>query len=522
MGAKSSIAAELRNAISPSKAVEVPEGMRITVHAAVSRAAVFYEKLRNAVDYKDEHMLRKSAIRRILKRQIMLEKDAEPMASNLTRELIGARYLPNGVLPEAMIGEAALIIQKYLAVSRAKILTSAQEDWLLGVVSVELEDLLAPNTEAKALVTMLYDRLADRIQVSGSVMPETDVRLQTYIACYRTFLKADDEILSYKLLRAFHPDWMRPSDWISEPAETAEKIQIAKTHIESALKHRLSQRFIRIVKPWSVALSMLRDAIKEKPSERETLLEKPEALRSVVSRLSERRYLESKKKLRRGALRATIYLFFTKMLLAILIEVPLEKRFWGTYSDVSLIVNILFPPFLMVLISLFISIPGKENTEQINRSVELLLSGGTIPVRDIRVARQRSLVGRILLDVTYALLFIVIFGAIGSALHVLEFTWVSTLIFVFFLCVVSFFAFRLRSNAREFTVVEGKDTIRSSFADFFSLPILRAGQWLSTQVSRLNIFLFVFDVIIEAPYKIFLTVLEEWFAFVKEKKEDLH
>ena len=60
-----------------------------------------------------------------------------------------------------------------------------------------------------------------------------------------------------------------------------------------------------------------------------------------------------------------------------------------------------------------------------------------------------------------------------------------------------------------------------ALVDFFSLPILRVGQWLSTSISRINIFIFIFDFIIEAPFKLFLNVLEEWFAFMKEKKEEL-
>ena len=46
---------------------------RIKVSSLVSRLAFFYEKARNAVDYEEEHLLRKTAIARILKRQIVIE-----------------------------------------------------------------------------------------------------------------------------------------------------------------------------------------------------------------------------------------------------------------------------------------------------------------------------------------------------------------------------------------------------------------------------------------------------------------
>ena len=53
------------------------------------------------------------------------------------------------------------------------------------------------------------------------------------------------------------------------------------------------------------------------------------------------------------------------------------------------------------------------------------------------------------------------------------------------------------------------------------LPVLRAGRFLSETISRLNVFVFFFDFIFEAPFKLFLNILEEWSAFMKEKKEQL-
>jgi hypothetical protein len=35
------------------------------------------------------------------------------------------------------------------------------------------------------------------------------------------------------------------------------------------------------------------------------------------------------------------------------------------------------------------------------------------------------------------------------------------------------------------------------------------------------LFVFFFDFIFEAPFKLFLNILEEWSAFMKEKKEQL-
>jgi Ca2+/Na+ antiporter len=175
----------------------------------------------------------------------------------------------------------------------------------------------------------------------------------------------------------------------------------------------------------------------------------------------------------------------------------------------------------MFLVWLLIKVPGKENTARLQAHVRSLLSSQGIPKKDIRIPRKRSAVARLVLRASYLLLFVLTFGLIGSVLISLHFTWVSAAIFLFFLCVVSFFAFRLRHNAREFVVVEGKDSFLSVVMDLLSLPVLRAGQWLSRGISRINVFLFFFDFLFEAPFKMFLTVIEEWFSYLKEKKEEL-
>ncbi len=512
---------QLLAALKPVETPVIPEESRINVHSTVSRFAVLYERIRNAVDYKDEHLLRKSAIRRILNRQLLLENDPEVIANNLIRELIGARYLPNDAMPETMIGEVARRVSKLIAVQKRRLGTERHYDWLRSVVAVEIEELLVDSTQEKALVTLLYERLADRIRVQGVAMEQGEIGLQLYLACYRCLVKADEEILSFKLLRAYLPEWLRPEDWIENPQSMAERLVGVERRIRLSLRHPLALRFQRTVKPWAVALNILRDALTEKPADSTALLEKPESLNAVVVRFAERRYREAKGRLRRGAIRATIYLFITKMTLAFVLEVPLEWYWYHSVSYFALGINMLFPPTLMFLVSLFIRIPGRDNTERIKANAISLLSAEGVPLREIRVLKRRGAEAKLLFSLLYASMFIVTFGGIGILLAALGFTWFSATIFYLFLCLVSFFAFRLRQNAREYVVVEGKDSLRNIVLDFVSLPVLRAGSILSRGISRINVFLFFFDFLIEAPFKIFLTVLEEWFSFMKEKKEEL-
>ncbi len=508
-------------ALKPLKHEEVPEGLRLTVPAAVSRFSVLYEKIRNAIDYSDEHLLRKSAIARILKRQLSLETDANTIARKLTRELIAARYLPNGTLPESIVAQAAVVIRKYQVLKRTRVGGDVHFRWLFGITAAELEEVLADQSQEKALVNFLFEQLGDRIQVRGVEMDDTERRLQSYIACHRALFKFDDQMIGYKLVRAYHAQWMRPEEWMSSPDDMSLRMVGVGIQVEHQLKHAYAQKFLRAVKPWAISLVVLRDALLEKPDGMDSLLDDQTALHASVSRIAERKMKASRGKLRRGMVRAIIYLFITKILLALAIEVPFEYLLFHQVHRASLLTNVLFPPILMFLVGSLIKLPGKENVQRIKHGVDELLSQEGPAGREVKIVKKKTWMGRFFLSLTYVVMFLVTFGLIFFFLNRIHFTWVSSMIFIFFLCIVSFFAFRLRLAAREFVVVDPKERSSGFLLDFFSYPILRAGQQLSRSVSRINIFIFFFDFIIETPFKIFLGILEEWLGYMKEKKEEL-
>ncbi|MCR4256512.1 MAG: hypothetical protein NUW08_02295, partial [Candidatus Uhrbacteria bacterium] len=335
-----------------------------------------------------------------------------------------------------------------------------------------------------------------------------------YIACHRALIKGDDEMVGYKLVRAFYPAWMDPAMWIQAPAKIALDMVAIESRAKTALRDPLAVKFQHAVKPWAISLNILRTALNENPANAETLLADEEALHAAVERIAGKRISESKAKLRRGTLRAMIYLFITKMLFALAMEIPSELFLYQEVHRMSLAINILFPAVLMFLVGLLIRPPGKENVKRIVLGVDELLSEEGPKGREVRPAKKYGVVGRSFFGSAYLFAFLVTFGATFILLEFLRFTWVSAAIFIFFLCVVSFFAFRLRLLTREYVAVPRPDNVFTLLSDFFSLPILRAGRFLSEAISRFNVFVFFFDFIFEAPFKIFLNILEEWSAFM--------
>jgi hypothetical protein len=90
------------------------------------------------------------------------------------------------------------------------------------------------------------------------------------------------------------------------------------------------------------------------------------------------------------------------------------------------------------------------------------------------------------------------------------------------LTAVSFFAIRIRNTAKELRVVKKKEGIISFFINFFALPIVAVGRWMSTKFKKINLFAFVMDFIIEAPFKLFVSAFEDWLGFIREKKEEVY
>jgi len=53
------------------------------------------------------------------------------------------------------------------------------------------------------------------------------------------------------------------------------------------------------------------------------------------------------------------------------------------------------------------------------------------------------------------------------------------------------------------------------------MPIILVGRWLSNNMSRVNIFIFIFDFIIEAPFKILVDVAEDWTKYIRERRDNM-
>ena len=218
-----------------------------------------------------------------------------------------------------------------------------------------------------------------------------------------------------------------------------------------------------------------------------------------------------------------IYIFITKSIFVLALEIPAIKFFGEELNMLSLAINITFPGVLLFLIVFFTRLPSDANTEKIVEGVEEIVFTEKQRHEPFKLRKgvKRGAVMNLTFGILYAITFFISFGAVVWGLDKIGFTWVSMIIFLFFLAFVSFFSIRIRRNAKELIIVPPKENIFSFFADFFYVPIIVVGKWLSEKFSRVNVFVFVLDFIIEAPFKIFVEIAEECTNYFKESKDDV-
>lgn len=514
---------------SPTATASDESGTKIHVSDTVSRLAFVYERFRNIIDYKEEHLLRKNAIHRILKRRVLLGGGTgTTVARPLIVELIQARYLPNDEIPEGRIEAVRRIVDKYLFLAKYSGEQLRWDDrdeqnrWLLGLCSVEIEQLLASNQKEIALAEAMYEVVTNDLDLIDADRYPTDVRnLQLWIAIQRALLKADEAMVAYNLFRLYVNEWHALDQ--AGIQQLASTFNALRDRIEEQQHHKLGDFLFRSMRRYTAFFWVMRDVVDEKPSTAIATYATPELLREAVRRAAAKRYAEARVRLRRSVIRSFIFIFLTKMLLALLIEVPFELFVKGAIDRATLAINIIFHPVLMFFIAATIRVPSKKNTDKLIQGIFEIAykdTGRQLMTRT-RLPRALGPVMRTVIALLYTATFIITFGLITRGLVALHFNVVSGLLFVFFLTIISFFAVRIRLSAREFVVLEKREGPLGFLVDFFTLPILRVGRWISLRAPRINVVLFIFDFLIEAPFKSFLSVLEELTSFLREKKEEI-
>lgn len=485
-----------------------------------------YERLRSSVEYKGEHVLRRATIERMLKRIVAMSKSDDYKAEMLVKELTWSRFIPNESVSVSELKEISKVIGKleYLLdfTSQLDDLDGVTwEEWLLGVISTELEELMVPSYLRTTLAPLMFAWLKNNFDWQTDALPAEDREIQLYIAAQRALAKSDQAILRYRLMLLINPKWGGgESDWRNSVQDLPD---LAK-RIEGLLNYSQSNLVFRFVNRYTSFFVVLHEVI-QRSGDFQKLLMRPDRFRLRARQVIEERYVRLQGQVRNAVVRSIVYLLVTKVLIALIVEVPYELWVLGELHYLPLSINILFPPFLMFALGLSIKVPGGSNTDRILEQLNRLVYKQKKEHRPIRAkltltSRQRRLSKYFSLFYTFLFLGLMMLVA-WFLITRLNYNFISALLFFMFLSLVLLFGYRIRWESQELTIAKHSGGVIGHVMSIVAMPFINLGAWLSSGLAQINIFMFILDVVIDAPLKALVMAFEEWGQFVQRKEEEV-
>lgn len=525
----SEITKKLISAVTSIKSKQMAdEYTKLTVSQTVSFLAIVYEKIRNAIEFREDHLIRRAAIERIMKRRLALNPQGKNESENILRELMWARYVQNGTLGQSDIKNVQTIIDRYVSIRNSLLPGRSQKnkdylaDFLLQTITAEIEEYLSPeNSQREASYSYyIFQTLKNKVKIEDVSTEQKDTFL--YIAIEKAYLKSDQAYQRYHLFRLFYKQYNEYTE--EEIFNLVPRLSDIFHKLDELIVNPTVEKLVRFTRKQMPTFLILFSLFNQHKGNIENVLTSKNQLWSNVESTAREKYSLVRGKLNILAFRSLIYIFITKMLLALVLEIPLSSYIFNHVNYVAIGINSLVPPLFMLLIILTVSVPGDDNTKRLFfRIIDVIDSDSSFEnstafiTKKVKTRRPLLAIGFTLL---YLTTFIVTLYLIHIALKALSFNILSEVIFVFFLSVVAFFAYRIKQIANMYRLTE-KGSIFAPIFDFFFMPILSMGKLFSEGISRLNFFIILFDIIIEAPYKLIIEVIEEWISFVRQKKEDI-
>lgn len=497
------------------KAVNDKQG-KVHVAGAGGTLTAAYEQLRNAAENTEEHLLLQNAIRRFY-RQIIVARGPHLLANSadeLATELTLAGYIKNDSLTSRQLKQIDQLGQQYLpllsSLQRHRIPSEQATGWVLDVLSVGIERLLNDHTENDAFLQFAYDyfyRSIDTKKLFGKKEP-ADYGIALLIAVHRALLRSDKAVLRADFMARYRVD----------PSDTKEFIAQAR-RVDDLLIDKLTEKLYHIVDKQAAPQRIVKRMLNENVPVHELLPNKQQFLNAYEKQIH-REYKQTGTRVRRAIVRSIIFLFITKAIIGIAIEIPYD--FWA-HKEIywaPLIVNLLFPPLYMALLSLTLGLPGRANSRALLERITATLyeEGSTtlLPTTSLERSTKQAA-----FSISYAVFAAVLIIAISIGLIAIGFSFVHLFIFFIFLSTASFLGFRLSRLIRELEVVTTNQTGVTFVRDLLYLPFVVIGRWLNEKYSQVNVVGLVLDMLIELPLKTVLRLVRQWAAFINAKKDEI-
>lgn len=487
---------------------------KINVAGVGKTLSTAYEQLRNAAEYTEEHLLLQRTIRRFLRRNLSFydKKATSDIDEELVIELTQSGYLPNDSVPKQRLDEIQDIITGYYDIfwqmRSHHVGVDRASDWTLDALSVAIEAAFN-KTETVYMINFADFAYRHYLETLDSEFSkEADYETALYIAVQRTLLKSDKAVVRYALLQRENGSFEDLKAYIR-----------FNQRIDLLFQSPMAEKLTRSINKTGAPLRVLKRLIDEQPEIDLTLNDKIGFLSSFEAQ-TQKEYKEISHKINRGILRSIAFLFITKVIVGIAIEVPYDLYVTGAIIVLPLVINLLFPPLFMSSLKLTMRLPGTANTNALRDHMDNLLYVSEQPLYQLK-ARASSVGNSLLLNTIYFAMFVIVFMAVILQLLSWKFEWLHIVIFFLFLSTASFLGFRLSRMIRELEMLTTYQGGLAALRDFIYTPFVLVGRWISDKYSRVNIVALVLDMAIELPLKTFLRLTRQWTRFLSDKNDRL-
>jgi hypothetical protein len=502
-----------------------------------------YEKARRIIDWKEENLVRRTAIERILKRNLLTELsgigftgglDAEKIAEPLVLEMIRSGYFSNGRISRNKIPIAKQSLAKYIYILNNAGITAKQSlkikekinfyNWILEIAACELEEVLEPAFRENALINLMTSAVYQKLEVKpADKIPSKQQLIQVYVAVHRTLFGLDAPIISYNLIKYRYPRWLdNDPEFLQEFTAQIEQVQQVLMH---DLEHPAQREFFKICERYDAAYLILGDVMQEletEPEELEANLAQPEVLEQNIKTVYQSRVKTLKRRLMRSAIYSTLSIFAAGIVSFMIFEGPVARLFNQEFSWFTLFVDLGVPSALMFLLVIMIKPPKKENLARVKEEVKKIV----YPLRgeetyEINLSKkQKWLANTIFRLISLTAGGIAAYG-IFWVFKIAGVPWTSLYVDTVNVAMVIAAGMLIRHKAREITIEE-RGSVLNMLVDLFSLPLAKVGQWFSDKWKEYNILSVFFTALVDAPFSMVVTVIEDWRSFLRDKRSEIH
>ena len=487
-------------------------------------AALLYEKFRTSIEYKEEHLVLKNAISRILRRRcsLTLNYNPEHIFNDLMSELSWADYINPEIISEIDNKKLKKLISTYLPfLKNAKSRVLKKYDIykiILDWLAVDIDQVLANRQQSDNLVDFAYSVLKNNIKKNDGSVLLKDEEITIKLVILNLIYRPDYAYAQRWLVKNMYQETRQFNE--NEAVHLAKNFDKYYFSCENIIHHPLRKKITIYLKKSIAPFILIRNLAKYE-KDLVQFESNPRKFANSLVLVYQELIKKMRQKVWRATFRSLIFIFLTKLSLAFLIELPADKYLKGGLNLLPFVINIALPPFLMLFSGISIRMPSVKNRQAVTAAIYQLVFKGKIESKQLILDFNEHTVLEKIFNIFYVLINIAIVMTVIYLLRSIGFSLINLILFFIFVSAVSFFSFRIRNIVLELNMRTDRESFIFSVIDLIFMPFVQIGKVFSAVLTKSNPFIITLDYLIEAPLKTIIHIFNSWFKYIRKKKEDI-